>query len=117
MVRGVDQLALGGGSQCLGDQQWRERERELGNARITDQCVCGDQDHEADIVWCVGPLWVKIIIISQAVPVTTCISVEKRKESEGIPRRTGLATTLMLHARAGRSLAAPAHLVTVFELL
>lgn len=73
MVRGVYWLALGGGSQCLGDQQ----ERELGNARNTDQCVCGDQDHEADIVWCVGPLWVKIII-SQAVPVTTCISFEEK---------------------------------------
>lgn len=110
MVRRVYWLALGGGSQCLGDQQ----ERELDNARNTDQCVCGDQDHEADIVWCVGPLWVKIIISPG------CASHDLHlvwKESEGIPRRTGLATTLMLHPRAARSLAAPAHLVTVFELL
>lgn len=32
--------------------------KELGNGRETDQCVCGDQDDEADIVWCVGTLWV-----------------------------------------------------------
>lgn len=35
--------------------------RELGNASNTDQCVCGDQDHEADIVWCIGPLWVSLL--------------------------------------------------------
>lgn len=34
----------------------------------------------------------------------------------GIPSRTGLATTLMLHPRAVQDVAAPRHLVTVFEL-
>lgn len=48
-----------------------------------------------------------------------CQSQLESRLEKGIPSRTGRATTLMLHPRAVqvRIVAAPAHLVTVFELL
>lgn len=48
-----------------------------------------------------------------------CQSQLESRLEKGIPSRTGRATTLMLHPRVVqvRIVAAPAHLVTVFELL